>query len=219
MRKALKIGLPVLIVVLAFFLIRGINTPIQFEKEKKIRYKAVINNLKDIRTAQLSYKDVYGKFTGSFETLIDFVKYDSIPLVRSLGSLPDTLNEQMALDLGIIMTSIPKGKTDEEVLAEGFLIRDTVKISVLDSIYPVGYPIDSLRYIPFTNNHEFKMGAGIVETGSKVKVHVFEAKAENFVILNGLNEQLIINMNEGKDYPGLKVGSLEEATNNAGNWE
>lgn len=219
MRKALKIGLPVLIVVLAFFLIRGINTPIQFEKEKKIRYKAVINNLKDIRTAQLSYKDVYGKFTGSFETLIDFVKYDSIPLVRSLGSLPDTLNEQMALDLGIIITSIPEDKTDEEVLAEGFLIRDTVKISVLDSIYPVGYPIDSLRYIPFTNNHEFKMGAGIVETGSKVKVHVFEAKAENFVILNGLNEQLIINMNEGKDYPGLKVGSLEEATNNAGNWE
>lgn len=219
MRTALKFGLPTLIVILTFFLIWGINTPIQFEKEKAIRYKAVINNLKDIRTAQLAYKDVYGKFTGDFETLIDFVKYDSMPLVRSLGSLPDSLNEEMALNLGIIITSIPEGKTDEEILAEGFLIRDTVKISILDSIYPVGYPIDSLKYIPFTNNNEFALGVGIVETGSKVKVQVFEAKAENFTILNGMNEQLIINLNEGKDFPGLKVGSLEEATNNAGNWE
>ena len=48
---------------------------------------------------------------------------------------------------------------------------------------------------------------------------MFEAKAENFVILNGMNEQLIINMNEGKTFPGLRVGSLIEATNNAGNWE
>ena len=219
MRTALKIGLPVLIVLLTFFLIRGINTPIQFEKEKKIRYSEVIQNLKDIRTAQLAYKDVYGNFIGSFDTLINFVKYDSMPLVRSLGSLPDTLTEKMALEMGLIVTSIPQGKTDEEILAEGLLIRDTVKISVLDSIFPDKYAIDSLRYIPFTDNEVFGMGAGAVKTGSGVTVQVFEAKAENFVILDGLNEQLIINLNEGTDYPGLKVGSLEEATNNAGNWE
>ena len=219
MRTALKIILPVLIVVLIFFLIKGINTPIQFEKEKKIRYKEVIQNLKDIRIAQLAYKDVYGQFTGSFDVLIDFVKNDSMPLVRSLGSLPDTLTELMALDMGIIVTSIPAGKTDEEILAEGLLIRDTVKISVSDSIFPANYVIESIRFVPFTNQIEFEMGAGIVETGSKVKVQVFEAKAENLDILNGMNEQLIINLNEGKDYPGLKVGSLEEATNNAGNWE
>ena len=101
MRTALKIGLPVAIVLLTFFLIRGINTPIQFEKEKKIRYSEVIQNLKDIRTAQLAYKDVYGNFISSFDTLINFVKYDSMPLVRSLGSLPDTLTEKMALEMEI----------------------------------------------------------------------------------------------------------------------
>ncbi|NOZ47850.1 MAG: hypothetical protein GXO79_13890 [Chlorobi bacterium] len=219
MKTALKIILPILIVVLVFFLIKGINTPIQFEKVKKVRYQKVIQNLKDIRIAELAYKDVYGTFTGSFDTLIDFVKYDSMPLVRSLGSLPDTLNEQMALDMGIIVTSVPKDKTDDELLNEGFLIRDTVKISVLDSIFPTNYPIDSLRYIPYTNNEEFSLGAGIVETGSKVKVQVFEAGALNDIILHGLNKQLIINLNEGEEYPGLRVGSLKEATNNAGNWE
>jgi len=219
MRTALKIGLPLTIVLLVFFLIRGINIPIQFEKEREVRYEKVVQNLIDIRTAQLAYKDVYGSFTGGFDTLIYFVKYDSMPLVRSLGSLPDSLTEEMALDMGLIVTNMPEGKTDEEILAEGLLIRDTVKISVLDSIFALNYPIDSLRYVPFTEGEMFAMGSGVVETGSKVRVQVFEAKAENFVILNGMNEQLIINLNEGKDYPGLRVGSLTEATNNAGNWE
>ena len=63
------------------------------------------------------------------------------------------------------------------------------------------------------------MAAGEVVTGSKLKVKVFEAKAPSKWILRGLDKQMIINFNDGWDYPGLKVGSLEEANNAAGNWE
>jgi hypothetical protein len=58
-----------------------------------------------------------------------------------------------------------------------------------------------------------------VLTGSKVKVKVFEATALNIEILHGLDKQSIINLNDLAKFPGLKVGSLEEAVNNAGNWE
>ena len=67
------------------------------------------------------------------------------------------------------------------------------------------------------------MGAGEIETGSGLKIKVFEAKVHNNVLLKGLDRQLVINMNDLRKklerYPGLQVGSLTEATNNAGNWE
>ena len=54
-------------------------------------------------------------------------------------------------------------------------------------------------------------------------MQVFQAQAPNNFILNGLDRQEIINLNDVanqlKRYPGLRVGSLTEATNNAGNWE
>jgi len=56
-------------------------------------------------------------------------------------------------------------------------------------------------------------------TASQVEVQVFEATAKNFDILDGMDRQLIVNLNDLKDFPGLKVGDIEEANNNAGNWE
>ncbi|MCK4663095.1 MAG: hypothetical protein KAT68_09540 [Bacteroidales bacterium] len=219
MKTVIHIVSLIIIILLILLLVRSISKPINFKKEKTKRYDKVITDLKDIRKAQIAYKDIYGKFTGDFDTLTNFVKNDSMPLVRQIGMLPDTLTEIMALDMGLIITIMPEDKTEEELLAEGYLIRDTVKICVLDSLFGAIYPIDSIKYIPFSNGVEYKLGAGVFETGSKVKVQVFEASAENFTILNGLNRQLIINLNDGKDFPGLKVGSLTEATNNAGNWE
>ena len=97
-------------------------------------------------------------------------------------------------------------------------------MSVKDSIFPDGYPIDSLPYVPFvTGGDKYEMGAGIVVTGSGVKVQVFESKVHNNIYLKGLDKQEIINLNDTEEklerYPGLKVGSLEAANNNAGNWE
>ena len=43
------------------------------------------------------------------------------------------------------------------------------------------------------------------------------------VVLRDLDRQLVINLNDqrrtNEKYPGLKVGSLTETINNAGNWE
>lgn len=205
MKKGLiQIGLGILIVVMFYLLVESIAEPIRFEKEQTKRYNAVIQNLKDIRTAQNAYKDVYGEFTGSFDTLTNFVKYDSLPLIYKKGEIPEDLLGQI---------------TEKEAIEKGMIIRDTFRVSVLDSIFPKKYPIDSLRYIPYTGGREFDLEAGEVVTGSKLKVKVFEAKAPSKYILRGLDKQMIINLNDGMEYPGLKVGSLIEANNGAGNWE
>ena len=200
MKTVYQILLLIAIAILSYFIYESIMNPIRFNKEKDKRYHKTIERLKDIRTAQLAFRSENSKFTGSFDTLIDFVKHDSFKVVRQIGSMDDSV-----------------------AVAKGLVYRDTVKISVLDSIFPKAYPVDSLRFVPYTGGKEFELGAGEITTGSGLTVKVFEAKVHNNVLLKGLDKQLVINLNDLRKklerYPGLKVGSLTEATNNAGNWE
>jgi len=212
MKTAIQVVLAVAIIVLAYLLWESINKPIRFNREKDRIERATIQRLKDIRTAQLAFRSEHGRFTGDFDSLITFLKTDSFSVVKAIGSVPDSMIELLG-----------RKKAELQALKEGLISRDTIRLSVKDSLFKAGYPIDSLRYAPFTKGYEFELGAGVLETASKVVVRVFEAKVPYDVLLAGLDRQLIINYKETREkitgYPGLKVGSLEEATNNAGNWE
>ncbi len=209
MKTVIQVILVAAIMVLGYLLYESIMNPIRFNKEKNKRERATIQRLRDIRTAQVAFKAEYGRFTSSFDTLINFVKSDSFSVIKAIGSIPDTLAEQ--------------GMTEKEALKQGLIQRDTIKLSVLDSLFYHRYPIDSLRYVPYTNKKEFKLGTNVLNTASGVQVKVFEAKVPYDILLAGLDMQLIINYKEERKmisgYAGLKVGSLTEATNNAGNWE
>ncbi|MFO7617102.1 MAG: hypothetical protein R6V75_07605 [Bacteroidales bacterium] len=197
LRYVVQVVLLGVIIVLAFFIYSGVMKPINFQKEKDSRYIKVVERLKDIRTAQVAYRSVYSKYTGSFDTLIHFVKHDSFPVEYAEGSLDDSI-----------------------AVAKGLIVRRTIYVPVRDSIFPTGFPVDSLRFIPFTQGLEFDLKAGEITTASKVTVQVFEASAMNFDILNGLERQMIVNLNDlAKDFKGLRVGNIKEANNNAGNWE
>ncbi|MBS2098587.1 hypothetical protein [Carboxylicivirga linearis] len=209
MKTVIQIVLTVAIIALGYLCVESIQKPIRFQEAHEMRKDANVEKLMLTRDAQVAYKSVYNKYTGSFDTLISFIKNDSLPLIRKEGSLTDSMLEA--------------GMTEVKALALGIIKRDTIRVSVKDSLFPEGYSVDSLPFIPFVEGEKFEMGAGVVETGSGVKVQVFEAKVHNNVYLDGLEAQEIINLNDKTQklerYPGLKVGSLEEANNNAGNWE
>lgn len=210
MKTVIQVVLIAIVVALSYWLYTSVEKPLDFEKEKKDRYEATIARLKDIRKAELAYKDVHGKFTGSWDTLINFVKTGKIPLVRKIGMLTDSM--------------IEAGWTEKQALKEGKIIRDTVRVNVLDTIFGKGYKIEDIKFVPVKDTvAQFHLGAAFITTGSGIKVPVFEAKVHNNTILVNLDRQMIINLNESKrtngKYPGLKVGSLEETNNNAGNWE
>jgi len=172
--------------------------PVRFHKEVTKRSEAVIQNLKDIRSAQMVYKNINSNYTGSFDTLIDFLKNGEIPVVKMIPDPEDTTFTKT--------------------------ITDTLGyIPVVDSLFGTrhNFKIAQLRYIPFTENDEFIMAADVIVKGG-VSVNVFESKAHYETLLNGLNDQMVINLIAGKEqiekYPGLKVGSLTEASTD-GNWE
>lgn len=207
MKKVIEIVLLAVIVCLGYFIYNSINEPIEYEAQYNKRTAAVVSRLKLIRDAQVAYKTINNKYTGSFDTLIDFVKNGQLKMLRMEGSLNDSL--------------LAAGMTEKEAIKQGIIKRDTVYVAVKDSICKNFNP-DSLRRVPFVDA-EFEMGATVLTTNSNLQIPVFEAKVANKVYLKGLNEQERINRdNLAKKldrYPGLKVGSLEEANNNAGNWE
>ena len=209
MKTALRIILAIVIIGLGYALYRSIQTPIEFRRVKNQRYEATIQKLKDIRKAQLAFKDEHGQFTGSFDTLIHFVKTDSLSVVKAIGRIPDEMLEA--------------GMTEQQALREGIISRDTIKVAIKDSLFRADFDIDDLWRVPFTDNDSFKLGARTVESGN-VEVEVFEARVHNDVLLYDQNKQLVINLNERMEkrlnkFPGLKVGDLQEPNNNAGNWE
>jgi len=115
-------------------------------------------------------------------------------------------------------------EAERKALEKGLISRDTILIGVRDSLFSDDFNPDSLRYVPRTGaQFLFEMGVADILTGSKVTVNVFEAKVHNDFYLKGLNRQSIVNLTDAAEqndkFPGLKVGSLVSATNNAGNWE
>lgn len=209
----IQILLAGIIIFLGYKCYNSIMIPQRFTEIKSQRYEKIIQRLKDIRIAQDAYKGTFGKYAGSLDSLIYFIKYDSVKVVRSIGSLSDE--------------DLEKGVTEAQAIKEGIIIRDTVKVGALENVFNKDFPIDDLRYVPFTKKkHTFTMGASSVMTDSGLEVPIFEAYVSNMVIfedLRGLyNEQLLEENGERirlKKFPGLKVGDLKEANNNIGNWE
>ena len=208
MKKIIQIALAITIVVLAYLIWDSIQTPIRFNKEKDARYTATIQKLKDIRTAQTAYKDEYGKFTSSFDTLINFIKTDSMKLVRAEGSISDEL--------------LAMGWTEEIAVKEGLIVRDTIRIAIKDTLFPENFNADLLWKVPFTEDASFDLATAYL-TVSNLQVNVFEAKVHNDILLHGMDEQLIVNLNDRmkqqNNFSGVKVGDVNEPNNNAGNWE
>lgn len=212
-RIIIQIVLALVIIFLGYQCYNSIMIPQKFQELKSQRYELITQRLKDIRTAQEAFKGARGYYANSFDTLIYFIKYDSVKVIRSIGSLTDD--------------DIEKGVTEAQAIKEGRIIRDTIWESALTNVFGQDYPIDNIRYVPFTKHkHQFKMGASSIYTDSGIEVPLFEARVSNMEIFEDVrdqfNDQLLEENGERlrlKKYPGLKVGDLKEANNNVGNWE
>ncbi len=228
MKTVINIVLAACVVGLAYVCYGSIMGPINFDATKKSRDKAIIARLIDIRKAQLEYRGLHdGKYTASFDTLIDFVKTAKLPFVKKEGVLTDEqlekgMTEKKAMKL---IDKAKKTGNWKEVEKEGLMNfkRDTMWVSVLDTIFPKGFNADSMRYVPFGNGVQFEMQARSDTTEMGAPLNLFQAQTPYDTYLSDLDHQLLVNLKDvqsklGK-YVGLRVGDIEQPNNNAGNWE
>jgi len=196
MERKIRLVLWALVLGLGYALFNTIMNPIRFNKEKKDRSANVIERLKDVRKAQIAFKEVNRFYAQSFNELIPFVDSGKFTIVQ---------------------------RRDEELkyynkVYREYQLKDTTYVdtlgyaSIKDSIFGADYNLEKLRFIPHTENVELKLRAGKIKSG-KLNVHVFEARAPKEEYLVGLDEDLV--KNAAKD---LVVGSMTSAKIN-GNWE
>ena len=215
MKTVINIVLAACVIGLIYVCYGSIMGPINFDDAKKTREKQVIARLIDIRKAQLEYRNLHnGRYTASFDTLIDFVKTAKLPFVKKEGVLSDT--------------QLEAGMTEKKAMAiinKGLMNfkRDTLWVAVTDTIYAPGFNADSLRYVPFGNGVQFEMVTRSDTTKSGAPLNLFQAQTPYETYLGGLNTQELANLKDlqtklGK-YCGLRVGDIEQPNNNAGNWE
>ena len=202
-QKTIRLILWPIIIILAWFVYRSPISLKEFQEESNYRKSAVVQSLKDIRTAQVAYKDKHRVYADNFNSLLDFVNNDSIALINAIGETPDSLSEEEALDAGIIS-------------------RDTVFVSASESIFSVEYlntrddrfafDLNNLPEVPFSQGKQFSIEAGNIEKG-KVIVQVFEVSTTYATFLKGIDAN-----NKGIDLEDIiSVGSMSEASIN-GNW-
>ncbi len=211
MKKIFQLVLAVAVLSLIYVIYVLISTPIQFETSKAKTEAAVVERIKDIRLAQRAYKSKYQRFTGDFDSLIQFVLTESLEMERKKVDEDDSVG----------MAEL-KRRGEKNVEKYSVAVIDTVfapkKLTVAE--------VKQLRYIPTTNSKtEFILNAGKITTESKVVIPIVECKAPYIFYLDTvLYRQEIINLidndvNNYNKYPGIKFGSMEGGNNEAGNWE
>lgn len=194
MKYLINTILVALALLFAYFLYQSISEPIRFIDEKNYREKFVIDKLKQIRTSQELYRDITDTFAGNFEDLVYVLKNKSIPIPKIIGN-PDDI----------------KSLKDVKY--------DTVFISALDSITNLKINIDSLVYVPFTDDKvKFSIEAGEIEY-QNTKVNVVQVGAYYRDFMGAYGDKRFEKYETGYSPDNMvKFGDLN-APNLTGNWE
>lgn len=219
--------LPIIIILLGYLIVKGVMKPIKFNEERAAREAVAIQKLKDIRDLQVAYKNKYGKFASTLDSLADFYKNDKMVINMQIGSVNDSA---MVAHTDAVRNANKKNKLTDKDLYELYKKGDHNLVFSIKSEIPVkdtllkreDFNIDKLADIPFSNGKKIEMKS-IVKQVSGVDVPLFEANIPFNDLLAGMDHQLLVNLNSEKEklnkFPGLKVGSIENPNNNAGNWE
>ena len=236
-------------VVMSVFCVQSVTTPIKFENTRVEREVAVIKNLVDLRTAEVEFHHQNGRFTASYDTLLNFLRTAPKKELMKEGSLTDKqleagLTEPKAIKIlneakkkALKKNSFASSdelyayiwENDAEIKQnelQGFR-RDTIELNMLQSLYKGAYDENTIAQIveiPFSDGLKFEIEVNNdYKTSQGIRVPLFEARAPFESYLGDLNKQELVNLidreHKLEHYAGLKVGDVLSPNNNAGNWE
>ena len=207
-KPLILVGLWGLIIYLGYITFMSIYGEIQFNQLKEKRYKVVIENLKDIRDAQLAHKTVTGVFQNNWDSLVNFIENEKFTITQRRDST--IIDEVLTRRYGVDTT-------------KDIVIIDTLGyVAVKDSLFGADPRYKTMMNVPVGKQGEqFKLQTGVVNQNN-INIPVFEASVQKDILLFGQDENLInkekeVVSVEGVNGPTLKVGSMEEVNTN-GNW-
>ena len=209
MKIVLRILMLAAIATLVYMCIQSVLSPISFDKLKKEREKAISERLIAIRSAQIGFRNMNGKYAGTYEELQKFLNEVKIPFLVKEGELSDD--------------QLKAGITEKEAVKKGIIRRDTLWVLAKDTLLEKNFDVASIGKVPGFEQTSFTLDTATITSVSGYTVPVFEATVQFDVYLHDLDKQLLINLKDKEKklnrFNGLRVGSVSEINNNAGNWE
>ncbi|BAO56664.1 hypothetical protein [Nonlabens marinus] len=213
-RKLHIIIILVLLALIGFFgykLYQSIAEPVKFEEVKEERYKQVVEQLIQLRDAEVAHKLITGKYTDDIEALARFIDTAQFALISKRDS--SIVDVEKNKRYGLTGT----GGYYKEIT-----IIDTLGFkSVKDSLFSNVDVRNLLKYKIEGAPGQISLETGTVADADN-QIGVFAAKASKKDILFDQPERLVqreleIKAVEAIDGPEITVGSLEEVST-SGNW-
>ena len=207
MKLGIQVALWILSIFFAYKIYDSISGPIKFNQVKNERFALVINRLKDIRTAQIAHKDVKGKFSNNFDSLVKFVDEGIFTLIEKRDSSYLEYDRTYRIDM----------------LKEVIVVDTLGFVPVKDSLFKNNNSYKKMAYLPIDGLEDstFNIKAEIINKNGYM-VPVFEVKISKNILLYDQNEDLVKQENEtvsvdGVNGPEIILGSLSKVSTN-GNW-
>ncbi|MFV0530484.1 MAG: hypothetical protein ACK5MD_03505 [Flavobacteriales bacterium] len=220
MNKGLRVGLQLFLLIgaslIAYFGWKSVNEPVQFDKERDEKYIEVIHKMREIRDAQIAYRDYHNQYAPTWDDLISFIDTGKYVVLEKK-------------DIKVMKTQ--RGLTYEGTET----VIDTLDIVPLkDSLFKKyknasKATINELRYIPgLQEKKEFEIESTLDEkydslNERNIRTIRFEVRAPKRDLLNALDDydpfyiEREINAEKGIKDSILKVGSLY-VNSTDGNW-
>ena len=195
-------------VYLGYLIYNSVTAPVRFKEIKKQRYAKVISRLKDIRDSEVAYRTVTGGFTGSFDSLVQFIDTAKFTITQRRDSVIKVFDKF-------------RGITDEKEI----VIIDTLGfVPVKDSLFKGSDRYKEMKWVPIPGREhqvQFELKTGKLKKG-KVYIPVFMARVHKKEILYDqpkdlVDEELQVKSTEEINGPYIQVGSLDDVTT-SGNW-
>ena len=210
MKIALQAFLWILSIFFSYQIYNSVMGPINFNKVRDDRYSKVINRLKEIRKAQIAYKDVNGIYSNNFDSLIKFIDQGIFTLIEKRDSSYLEYDRTYRIDM----------------LKEVIVVDTLGTVSVKDSLFNDSDDYVNMSKIPVDGiDAEFLINADVIikNSGSvNYNVPVFEVKIAKDIILHDQNKDLLKQENETISVDGVNgseiiLGSMTNVSIN-GNW-
>ena len=206
MKTGIQAFLWLLCIFFSYKIYDSINKPINFNEVKYNRYYDVIDRLKEIRTAQIAYKDVNGVYSNNFDSLVNFIDNGIFTLIEKRDSSYLEYDRIYRIDM----------------LKEVVVVDTLGFVSVKDSLFKNNTSYKDMKKIPVNGiDSVFQIDARIIMIND-YKAPVFEVKVSKNIVLFDQDEDLLKLENETISIDGVNgseivLGSLNEVSTN-GNW-
>ncbi len=208
MKLILQLVLWVVIAGLSYLLFNAIYGEVQFNEVKEKRYKAAIENLRDLRISELAHKTVTGKYEGDFNKLVRFIDTAQFTLTQRRDTL--VLDQEQTEAFGV--------DTYKEIT-----LIDTLGFkSIKDSLFGSSDRYKTMINVPIDGvDSKFDLQAGTINKNN-IDYPVFQIKVLKETLLFDQNkdyinkEKQVVSV-DGVNGEALIVGSMDQINTN-GNW-